>query len=238
MMAFLPPTARANTTTFYLSGVGSGQSLAGVYTSPYSGSVNGTNGPTISVICDDFADESFVPEQWTANVTQLSTLAPPDNQLKFAGAWATTFTVGGDIYNGWSLNQSQAYTVAAVLAIDILQSTGTAQQDYSYALWELFDPTGVISQLGSYQTNLMTASSDLEHAITQMTTNGLTPANFSNVTIYSYAGGATCPSEPNGVCLQTPPQEFIVVTPEPASMILFGTGILGIAFLMRRRLFV
>src|ERR1700691_3630868 len=50
--------------TFNLNSLGSGSTLASAYTSPYTGSING--GPTIDVICDDFADNTFDPEEWTA----------------------------------------------------------------------------------------------------------------------------------------------------------------------------
>src|SRR5277367_1307801 len=67
LVALPPPTV-----TFNLTGVGSGANLAGVYTSPYTGNVNG--GSSMSVICDDFADDSYVPETWTAYQSSLSSV--------------------------------------------------------------------------------------------------------------------------------------------------------------------
>ena len=97
-LAAAPPTA-----DFYLNSAGSGANLAGVYTSPYTGSING--GPTIPVICDDFADESFVPEEWTAYVTTLPQLlsgTPPDTYLKFGDTNSVTGSDVGSVTGSWS----------------------------------------------------------------------------------------------------------------------------------------
>ena len=144
-----PPTA-----TFLLNSAGSGANLAGVYTSPYTGQING--GPTIPVICDDFADDSYVPEQWTAYQTALSSVVSgtPDTYLRWLNTAGATVTI-----NGSTLNQAQAYAVAAVLAFDILQSSGVAQEDYSFAMWELFDPTQA-----SLRYRPLPASSDKFHS--------------------------------------------------------------------------
>src|SRR5579862_563376 len=90
-----PLAAAPPTTTFNLTSVGSGANLAGVYTSPYAGTVT-PGGPTIPVICDDFIDDSYVPETWTAYVTSLSSLTSgtTDSFLRWVngGAEGTSIT--------------------------------------------------------------------------------------------------------------------------------------------------
>lgn len=248
-MAGTPPPP---TTTFDLTGV-DGAVLAGVYTSPYYGSVGSSN-VTIPVICDDFGDNSYIPEEWTTYVTSLSDVptSGDDAYLKWSGASGNV-----DSY-AWNLtSQNQAYTVAAILVLDILNSApaSQAQEDYSYALWELFDPSGASGNLnwgstdggvapylsGCCSGDLSTATVDVENAITaSMNPNVL---NGYNVTIYSYdappSGGGNNVVAGNGItplcgsplsqsCSTLPPQEFITVTavPEASSLAEFAVYLL------------
>jgi hypothetical protein len=242
-----PLAAAPTTTSLDMTGVGSGTVLAGVYTSPYTATIGSST--NIPVICDDFADETYIPEEWTAYATTLSTLTSgtPDTYLR----WLTGTSGQGTAISvdGYTLNQAAAYTVAAVLATDIVTSPAgsMAQQDLSYALWGLFDPNGngvsgdpgAFGQLAAYglgsdETNAMNY---LNAAVVDVETNGLTPSNFSNVTIYSYdsafgtsCGGGSCPP---------PPQEFITVSmAEAPSLAVLGMDLLGLAGLVliaRRR---
>lgn len=237
--------------TFNLTGVGPTEAnLAGVYTSPYMGTING--GPTIPVICDDFSDESYVPETWKAYVTSLPSITSEvmnNSDLKWQGS---TFDP--------SLTQAQAYEAAAILSIEILGSTTVqAQQAYSFALWGLFDPYGNGSttnppDLGAFgqleacssttcASALSSAMSDLSAALGDVTNssstiNGLSVSAYLsdyNVTIYSYDAKAN-PAGPvcgSGPCPISPPQEFITVSmAEPPSPVLLGVDLLGLAGLI------
>jgi hypothetical protein len=248
------PLAAQPTVSFNLTGVNTSDvvwgSSEGIYTSPYYGNVNG--GATIPVICDDFADNSYVPESWTAYVTQLSSLSssgPTDSVLKWSGA-----TVGST-----NLSQTQAYDVAAVLAVDILNLNNAAQtpqiqlqqEEYSFAMWALFDPNGTMldpgalawlnsngypSTTSSFYQQVVT---DLNAAVTEVKTSpnsATVTADVNAVTIYSYdpaKGVSNC-----GGC-SGPPQEFIAVNmAEPSSPALLGFDLLsvaGLVFLVRRR---
>lgn len=256
----------AQTANFQLTSAGSGAVLAGVYTSPYQGDING--GTTIPVICDDFADNSYVPEDWTANVTtftasQVDTLAGSsysNSLLKWQNATAV-----------WGLNQAQAYTVATVLSVEILTSptASRAQEDLSFALWDLFDPTGAdtanwgtltstaptgdsvntwltanpVSSSYDSPGDLTAAQADVTAAIalaSNSTTLGtfLSSNNVENVTIYSYAGGGVTQC---GGCSPAP-QEFITVNmTEPPSIAVFAVYFLlgggALLFFGRRQIF-
>jgi hypothetical protein len=237
LLATGPLAAAPPTVTFNLTGVGSGANLGGVYTSPYAGNING--GSTMSVICDDFADDSYVPETWTAYVTSLSSVASestPDTYLKWLTAPSSTVTV-----DGLNLTQAEAYTVAAVLAVDILNApTGSQQQeDLSFSMWELFDYSDASAALNGTPDQ----ASALSYLNAAVTFAFLTPADAAEVqadvkatTIYSYDTGAT--GSCNGPC--TAPQEFLAVNRvEPASPALLGLDLLAVAGLIlfaRRRL--
>lgn len=231
-----PSAAAQPTVTFNLTDVGpGGPNLGGVYTSPYTGTIN--YGSPIPVICDDFADDSFIPEQWTAFATSLSDLLSVPQTINTSVLnWQSGWNGTGPMAS-LQLTQTQAYSAAAILAIDILNSTGITQQEYSYAMWELFDPTQASSALPS--ADQPTVQGFVQTAVSQATGGNLSSyLNGYNVTIYSYdpANGTSC----GGTC-PPPPQEFItaVSMAEPASSALLGLDLLGVAGLIlfvRRRL--
>jgi hypothetical protein len=235
-----PLSAAPPTVTLNLTGV-NGNTLGGVFTSPYFGNING--GPTIPVICDDFIDDSYIPESWIAYVTQLSDISSEsstDTVLKWAGGWNGTGSASNSpLSSSQSLTQIQAYETAAILAVDILGSSGETQQEYSFAMWELFDPTDASAALPSvYQSTVATM---INTAATAVTSGNLTAAlNGASVTFYSFVpdvpGSPTCNGGP---CPTAPPQEFVAVSmAEPWSPAVLGIDLLGVAALMlfvRRR---
>jgi hypothetical protein len=248
------PLAAQPTVTFNLTGVNTSDVVwgnsYGIYTSPYYGNIQtgSTPGPTIPVICDDFADNSYVPETWTAYVTQLSSLSSPDTVLRWSGA-----SVGGT-----NLSQVQAYDAAAVLAVDILNLNNaspqnptiqTEQEEYSFAMWALFDPSGTVSDPGAlawltsngYPTNsafYTQAMAYLTSAVTAVTSphSATVTADINAVTIYSFDPAKPCAAPCSDA---DPPQEFISVNmAEPSSPALLGFDLIavgGLIFIVRRR---
>jgi PEP-CTERM motif len=222
----IPCVLSAETVTMELTGPPPGPSLGGVYISPYTaliGPAGQTTAPITGVstpiICDDFeTDVSTSTPPWQAIVTNVASLAgesSPNTNLKFDTTNAT--------------KQQLDYTVAAYLATEIMQAQAagnvTAEGDLSYALWGLFDSLSGGPLSGSWVTgtDLTNAISDLSAAINAVTTEGLTVADYSNVTIYT-------PTP------QRASQEYIVVnTPEPSTLLMLALGIGGLLMLWRRR---
>jgi hypothetical protein len=231
-----PLFAGDGSSTFFLTGTPN-PVLAGVYTSPYTGGLSvASAGP---VICDDFGDNSFIPESWQVFETtlgQIDTESSTSSVLKWKGA-NSNGSVDAPISGGWNLDQKDAYNAAALLAIEILDSSDTVLQreQLSFALWELFDANlgdaalnqnwgnaahagdNVVGWLNANdganaQTDLDAATHDVLSAIQTVTNSNF--AGFSGaVTFYSYdAGGLPVPQCSGSPCSDIPPQEFISVT--------------------------
>ncbi len=189
--------------------------LDGIYISPYTASIDGV--PTV-VICDDFADEVGLNEAWQTTMSTVANLAP---NVK----WATDPGVSGYI-------EQQSYNEAAWLAGQLLSSSNPTQLgQISYAIWAVFDPTGVQNWLTAYHdTTTYNAIWGSGGLLSQAAANS--GGDFSNVLVYT----AVANSQPAGY---GPPQEFLAVkTPEPSSLAILGVDFtcLGIvvAFLRRR----
>ncbi|HEX4002738.1 MAG TPA: PEP-CTERM sorting domain-containing protein [Candidatus Acidoferrales bacterium] len=202
-------------TLMTLTGVGNGNSLDGVYTGPYTGTVGGVaNTP---VICDDFADESYIGESWSATVSTVASLA-------------------GNVKWGSETNAQQNYEIAAWLAETLVSTTNaTSAEDISYAIWLVLDPTDVQNYLTSSDPGTLSAAEGwINTAENAITSQDLTAASFANVLVYTPVPGTATDCN-GGPCPANSPQEFLVVTPEPSSILMLLIGLIAIVGLARRR---
>jgi len=182
------PGARAANYTFTLTGV-TGSYLGGVYTSPYIANISGV-GTGIKVICDDFATDSYIGQQFDASVTSVASLN---------GGTGVKFDQGN------ATKQQQDYATAAFLAEEILaQNQSTPQGQYqaellSFALWAVFDPAALNSlSLG----DMLGATADLIFA----ELNAGSYTQYADVDIWT--------PTPN----QSISQEFLTVGVDPPRM--------------------
>jgi hypothetical protein len=159
LFAASAPFLDAQTSTVTVTGTNNGYNEAGVYTSPYFGSVtiNGATVPT-AMICDDYYDDSYLGESWTATATNLSTIGnglPSPSPLLYDGTPL------------WGLDQVQEYMAVAYLSEEVLAAasaeqglTGAAltQQeqlaaDYGFAIWDLTNIFGYKDATGGPSNN-------------------------------------------------------------------------------------
>jgi hypothetical protein len=193
-----------------LTGPGTNGIIGNVYVGPYQGTINGVSTP---IICDDFYDDTYLNESWTASVSTFANLS----NTKFGAADALQ------------------YEQAAWLAQQLVNPASTCPTvancagDIQFAMWEVFDNTGSNTPFGMLTGHDLTnAQSWLHLAQTQTFYAG----EFSNVTIYS---PVSCVAN----CASWPSQEFMVVaTPEPSELALLGVDLTGVGtlfFLLYRR---
>jgi hypothetical protein len=138
------PCAFANS-SMTMTGAGNNV-MGGVYVGPYYATVNGAQ--NTAVICDDFADESYIGHTWNFTANNFSTLG--------SALWGS---------------QTGNYEAAAWLTLQMLSlnsnSTNATQVGYlSFAVWSLFDQSalnglsstqlaGVNAWLGKVPLNLL-----------------------------------------------------------------------------------
>jgi PEP-CTERM motif len=208
-LLFLAAPAFADTANMYLSGAGSNV-LDGVYVGPYTATINGVSTP---VICDDFGDESYIGESWTANTSTFPSLS----NVKFTSA-----------------PETQKYEEAAYLALELLAAPVNSLQagELQFALWGVFTPSAITDLTGYNAADGAAAQSYLTGAEANYST--LTSAQLAEFTFYTPNTNdpITCG---DGRCAKTPPQEFLAVkTPEPSALLLLSFG-LACLFLLSRK---
>lgn len=206
-----------NTAHLYFNGP-QGGSLGGIQTYPYGFTINGDNngGNYYPLICDTFTRGISPGDQWDAYVLNMGNL----NSTNVGGLF-----FGG--VNGGGSGAVQYYMAAALLFEDARNNSGNAPYD-NWAIWYMFSPSDVTgsSQWGSLSSaDQNTIKGDASAAISAAASDQ--PSQFSNVVIYTPTDGVG--------------QEFFGwntpgAAPEPSSLALFGSGVLGIAAVLRRKL--
>jgi len=225
------------TATITLTGVGNATTLGNVYVDPYTATVNlGSGAVSTAVICDDWADDTYVGESWTTNIGAIGATNVSGTPL---------FGDNPTLYNelAWLATQ-----LAALPTSNATSAQKTLQTELSFAIWEL-----------SYDKNGKTAAVDPTTYL-----NTYAPGDASEVS--TLLGQAECAvlgtsSGVNGCAgnggfvgsgweiltpvtgTSGPPQEFLVdppaPAPEPAVAMLFGVGLAGLlgwALVNRRNL--
>ncbi|MDR3748592.1 MAG: PEP-CTERM sorting domain-containing protein [Acidobacteriota bacterium] len=221
-VGFLLAVASASASvTMVFDGAG-GNSLGGVSTYPYNFHIDGV-GP-YPLLCDTFTAEISGGETWQANVTQFQNINAGNVNTLYFGT-----------VNGGGAGAVQYYVAAAYLFLKAVANPSNGE--WNWAVWDLFSKSAAegssnwASLTSGQQTDIQT---DVSNALTA--TAGQTPSNYAGVVIYTPVdatgcGGPTGPEDGSGCKYQ----EFFGSTPEPSSLMLFGSGAIGLFMMLRRK---
>ncbi len=225
----LTPLAFSQNVTLELNNGGQ-YTMDGVYVGPYNFTETPQNGTpqAAPLICDDFKDDVYVGESWTASVTSLTSINSNSTGLMFYNQ-----TAGSASIFGMTGNFIQGYEAMGYLASQMMPLVGNSANSatigyMAYAIWAIFEP----SQVQNWLKSDPTAWAQVQNYVK----NALSFVESKNFSLSSLAGWQLLtPTSWQGA----EPQEYLQYVPEGGSALLYlllaGVTCIGAMYNRSRR---